>query len=160
MSKKKHYEDFDEGFVFNFSVPALSETEIVEFARLYDPQRFHLDEDEAAQTHFGGLVASGFQTQLLCFRPFCEEVLLNAEAVGAPGIDSLKWLRPWYPGESLQGRVTLVSKRLSSKRENRGYLNFEMRVSTHGSAVFAMDWVVIMLTRQGLNPEMHHRSES
>ena len=149
MTIKKCYEDFDEGYVFNFSVPGLSVSEIIDFARLYDPQRFHLDQDEAAKTHFGGLVASGFQTQLLCFRPFCNEVLVDTEAVGAPGIDSLKWRRPWYPGEPLQGGVTLVGKRLSSKRQDRGYLNFEMRVDTLGAPVFAMDWVVIMLTREG-----------
>ena len=157
MTIKKCYEDFNEGYIFNFSVPGLSIDEITSFARLYDPQRFHLDENEAAKTHFGGLVASGFQTQLLCFRPFCDEVLVDTEAVGAPGIDSLKWIRPWYPGEDLQGSVTLVGKRLSSKRKDRGYLSFEMRVATQEAAIFAMDWVVIMMTGDGVNPETHHR---
>lgn len=132
-----------------YSVPGLAVKEIVEFARRYDPQRFHLDEKEASNTHFGGLVASGFQTQLLCFRPFCEKVLQNTQAVGAPGIDSLRWLRPWYPGEPLDVTVTLASKRLSSKRNDRGYLGFEMKAEAHGLPTLAMNWVVIMLTREG-----------
>lgn len=160
MIMKKCYEDFNEGYIFSFSVSGLTAEDITGFAKLYDPQRFHLDEKEAAKTHFGGLVASGFQTQLLCFHPFCNEVLVDTEAVGAPGIDSLKWIRPWYPGEDLQGTVTLVGKRLSSKRKERGYLSFEMRVSAQEAPVFAMDWVVIMLTKEGVNPETHHSSEN
>ncbi|MGB5709048.1 MAG: MaoC/PaaZ C-terminal domain-containing protein [Arenicellales bacterium] len=150
MNIEKCFEDFEEGFVFDCSVPGLTVKEITEFADLYDPQRFHLDENEAVNTHFGGLVASGFQTQLLCFRPFCEEVLMHTHAVGAPGIDNLKWLRPWFPGENLEVAVRLVSKRLSSKRNDRGYLSFELRAAYNGAPTLAMDWVVIMLTRDGV----------
>lgn len=148
MNPKRYFEDFEQESVFNYSVSGLTTSQITEFARLYDPQRFHLDEDEAAKTHFGGLVASGFQTQLLCFRPFCETALIDSGAVGAPGIDSLKWLRPWYPGENLDVSVTLVTKRLSSKRTDRGYLGFDMRASTNGAPVLTMNWVVIMMTRE------------
>lgn len=147
LNSKKWFEDFEEGFTFEYSVPGLTINEITEFAALYDPQRFHLDQNEAAKTHFGGLVASGFQTQLLCFRPFCEKVLQHAQAVGAPGIDNLRWLRPWYPGETLDVRVTLISKRLSSKRNDRGYLGFELQAESDGISTLTMKWVVIMLTR-------------
>jgi acyl dehydratase len=150
MNPKKCLEDFEEGFVFEFQVPGLTIEEITGFAAKYDPQRFHLDEIEATKTHFGGLVASGFQTQLLCFRPFCEHVLRKTWAVGAPGIESLKWLRPWYPGEALNVTVTLVGKRLSSKRNDRGYLGFEMRAEADGMPTFAMDWTIIMLTQEGV----------
>ncbi len=146
MDKTKYFEDFEQGSVYSYTVPGLTTSQITEFARLYDPQLFHLDEEEAAKTHFGGLVASGFQTQLLCFRPFCEMALINSGAVGAPGIDSLKWLRPWYPGENLDVSVTLISKRLSSKRTDRGYLSFEMKASTNSEPVLSMNWVVIMMT--------------
>ena len=147
VTTRQYFEDFESGFVFEFSVPGLNANEIIEFAQLYDPQRFHLDEIEAAKTHFGGLIASGFQTQLLCFRPFCEAVLQQAQAVGAPGIDSLKWLRPWYPGETLDVNVTLTSKRLSSKRTDRGYLCFRMEAAIKGTPTLTMEWVVILLTR-------------
>ena len=130
-------------------MPGLTSDEITAFAALYDPQRFHLDEDEASKTHFGSLVASGFQTQLLCFRPFCVDVLLDTHGVGAPGIENLRWLRPWYPGETLDVRATLVNKRISSKRSDRGYLGFELRAEVNGEPTLAMDWVVIMLTREG-----------
>lgn len=146
-SVKRTFEDFEEGFVYDFTVPALSETEITDFAGQYDPQRFHLDHDEAAATHFGGLVASGFQTQLLCFQPFCRDILVESLAVGAPGIDDLKWLRPWYPGEPLEGSVRLLSKRRSSSRDDRGYLTFALEAAADRSPVFSMTWTVIIMTR-------------
>jgi len=149
VNSKIWFEDFEEGFSFEYSIPGLTIKQITEFAALYDPQRFHLDEDEAKATHFGGIVASGFQTQLLCFRPFCEKVLQNTQAVGAPGVDSLKWLRPWYPGETLDVEVTVVNKRLSSKRNDRGYLGLEMKAEANGTPTLAMEWVVIMLIKDG-----------
>jgi len=150
VNSRKCFEDFDEGYVFESRVAGLTETEITRFAAMYDPQCFHLDHDEAAKTHFGGLVASGFQTQLHCFRPFCEQVLRATWAVGAPGIDSLKWLRPWFPGEALDIKVTLARKRPSSSRKDRGYLSLEMRAEANGAPVLAMDWMVIVLTREGV----------
>ncbi len=149
VSQKKCFEDFDEDFTFHFQVPGLGEKEIVEFASTYDPQRFHLDPDEAARTHFGALVASGFQTQLLCFQPFCREVLVNTHAIGAPGIDELKWRRPWFPGEAVAGTVKLVGKRPSSRRSDRGYLDFLLEASVDDEPLFSMSWTVIMLTRSG-----------
>lgn len=63
---KKYFEDFNEGDVFEYQVAGVTPQEIKDFAKQYDPQLFHLDEAEVAKTHFGALVTSGFQTQLLC----------------------------------------------------------------------------------------------
>ncbi len=149
--KPQYFEDFEAGATFEFTVPGLTPDEIKTFAAQYDPQRFHVDEKQASKTHFGGLVASGFQTQLLCFGPFCREVLLGSHAVGAPGLDELKWLRPWRPGEDLNVTVTLAEKRVSSKRNDRGYLGFKLKAESDGDPVLTMDWVVIILTRQALH---------
>ncbi len=151
LNPPRVYEDFTPGDVFSFTVPALTDADIIDFAGRYDPQRFHLDADAAARTHFGGLVASGFQTQLLCFGPFCREVLVHAAAVGAPGIDELQWLRPWFPGETLDGEVHLLGKKPSSRRADRGYLDFELVAGCDDQPVFRMRWTVIMLTREGAN---------
>jgi|GEM_PF-256100 len=146
---KQYFEDFEEGFTYEFKVPGLTVKEITDFAEQYDPQLFHLDEAVASKSHFGGLVASGFQTQLKCFVPFCRGVLLDSGSMGAPGIEKLKWLRPWYPGEVLNVCVTLVSKRVSSKRNDRGYLNFELMATTDSSPLLSMEWASILLTREG-----------
>lgn len=146
---KQYFEDFAEGFVFEFQVPGLSVEEIKGFALEYDPQLFHLDEAVASKTHFGGLVASGFQTQLKCFGPFCREVLLNSGSVGSPGIDKLTWLRPWFPNVPLEATATLVRKQISSKRNDLGYMNFELVATAEGVPLLTMEWAVIMLTREG-----------
>lgn len=145
---REYYEDFENDFSVDFTVPGLSTSDIIAFATDYDPQRFHVDENEAANTPFGGLIASGFQTVLLCFQPFCKAVLQNAKALGAPGIDTLKWKRPWYPGETLDVNVTLADKRLSSGRDDRGYLSFRMTASVNGVPTLVMEWAVIVLTRE------------
>lgn len=144
---REYFEDFEAGETFNFIAPGLKPDEIKQFALQYDPQRFHVDEDAASKTHFGGLVASGFQTQLMCFGPFCREVLLGTHAVGAPGIDQLKWLRPWRPLEDLKVTVTLVDKRISSKRPDRGYLSFKLSADSEEATVLTMEWVVMILTQ-------------
>jgi acyl dehydratase len=147
QEKSAYFEDFESGTNFNFTVPGLKPDEIKAFALQYDPQQFHIDEDAASKTHFGGLVASGFQTQLMCFGPFCREVLIGTHAVGAPGIDDLKWLRPWRPLEDLNVTVTLVEKRISSKRNDRGYLRFKLKADSNETTVLTMEWVVMILTR-------------
>lgn len=147
MGVLEYYEDFKEGFRIDYSVPGLTTQEIISFAEQFDPQRFHLDEQEAAKTHFGGLVASGFQTQLLCFRGFCDRVLLDSKAVGAPGIDRLQWIRPWFPGETLDVTVRLVDRRRSAKRKDRGYIGFELLASVNGEMTMKMEWTVIILTK-------------
>ena len=147
LGNREFFEDFEDDFRYEYEVVGLAPESIIEFASNYDPQRFHLDKDAAARTHFGGLVASGFQTQLSCFKPFCESILVNANAIGAPGIDSLKWLRPWYPQENLQVSVDLTGKRQSSRRIDRGYLNFKLLACVEDLPVISMEWMVIMLTR-------------
>ena len=144
---QQYFEDFPEAANYNYIVDGVSAEEIKEFARRYDPQRFHLDEDEAERTHFGRLVASGFQTQLLCFKGFCDLVLQTAAAVGAPGIDSIQWKRPWYPDQKLGVSVSLLNKRLSTKKQDRGYIRFRLVACADANEIFIMEWAVIMLTR-------------
>ena len=143
----KGFEDFEVGFEHEYIVPGLSVKAITDFASLYDPQRFHLDEEAASKTFFGSLVASGFQTQLSCFVPFCKEVLLDSLSVGSPGIDKLTWVRPWYPETPLDVKVRLVEKRMSSKRNDRGYLIFELEADAGETRILEMGWMVIMMTR-------------
>lgn len=148
MQQPQWFEDFDENFIWEHTIPGLSAEEIIAFAERYDPQRFHLSDTAARETHFGGLVASGFQTQLECFKPLCEQVFKHAHGVGSPGLDSLKWLRPWYPEEALAIRVKLISQRRSSKHTDRGYLGFELTARVDGHPTLFMSWTVIMLTRE------------
>ena len=66
------FEDFEAGQRFVSQGVTITEASIIDFATRYDPQRFHVDREAAAKTHFGGLIASGFQTLGLSFRMFFE----------------------------------------------------------------------------------------
>ena len=78
MSYKYYWEDFSPGQLLETGGRSLSEEEIIEFARKYDPQPFHTDSEKAKQTVFGGLIASGWQTAAICMRMICDLYLLEA----------------------------------------------------------------------------------
>ncbi len=98
----------------------LTESEIIDFAWRYDPQRFHLDVNAAADSPYGGLIASGFQSMVLCFRLFIQSGVLAASSLGSPGIDELRWLAPVRPGDTLHTVVEVLEVRPSSSKPDRG----------------------------------------
>lgn len=123
----RYWEDFSVGEVFDLGSRRLSEKEIVEFARQWDPQPFHLDPN--ADSPFGGLVASGWQTVCVVMRLFVDGVLTDAAALGSPGLDELRWLAPVRPGDLLQGRVTVAEVAQSASRPGRGTVHLLWTVS-------------------------------
>jgi acyl dehydratase len=98
----------------------LSEDDIVEFARRYDPQYFHIDPERAVHGPFGGLIASGWQTGAVIMRLFVDHYLAHAASLGSPGMDEIRWLRPVRPGDSLRIRVTVLESRISRSKPDRG----------------------------------------
>ncbi|MEF8831098.1 MAG: MaoC family dehydratase [Halobacteriales archaeon] len=76
--------------------------EILEFAEKYDPQPFHLDEDAAAESHFGGLIASGWHTAAMAMRLLVDGLLVEDGSAGAIGADDLRWYEPVRPGNVLR----------------------------------------------------------
>ena len=97
--------EFHEGQVLEFGSYLVSEQEIVEFARRYDPQLFHIDAAAAAATRWGGLIASGFHTCSVAMRLLVDNVLAGSESSGSPGLSSINWLKPVRPGDTLSMRV-------------------------------------------------------
>ena len=115
-----HLEDLVPGQVHPLGRQTLSQADIVAFARAYDPQAFHLDEAAAAQTIYGGLIASGWQTICVFMRLFVDGFLDRAAAMGSPGVDEVRWPRPVRPGDTLIGRIEVISVRPSDSRPDRG----------------------------------------
>ena len=94
------YEDLVPGWKRTFPPRTVSREDIVRFAREWDPQLFHLDEQAARETHFGGLVASGWHTACLVMRIVVDGLLEDSTSMGSPGLEKLEWLRPVRPGRS------------------------------------------------------------
>lgn len=131
-----YFDDFAAGQSFRSKGVTLSESQILDFALLYDPQPFHLDKEAAAEGPFGGLIASGFQTLALAFRIFYQANVINACSLGSPGLDELRWLRPVRPGDTLSVTATVRETRPSKSKPDRGTVLMDYEVTNQkGEAV-------------------------
>ena len=120
MTIKYYFEDFVVGRVFEGGTRRLSEADIVDFAREYDPQYFHTDPEAAKQSQFGGLIASGWQTVSICMRLMCDAYVLESSSMGSPGVDEVRWVKPVYPGDTLRMSATVIAAKPSSSKPDRG----------------------------------------
>jgi acyl dehydratase len=118
--KKYFFEDFAVGRVWDIDGPTLTRESIVEFARRYDPQPFHVDEAAARESVFGGLIASGWHTVSLCMRMICDAYVLDAASMGSPGVNEVRWLKPVRPGDTLRMRMSVLEAKPSTSKPDRG----------------------------------------
>ncbi len=122
------FEDFQTGQVFATGGMTLSESQILDFAQRFDPQFFHMDVPRAAQSPYGGLIASGFHTLALSFRLFIDTGINRNSGLGGPGIDELRWLKPVRPGDTITCLIETQEVRSSSKHADRGYVTWKFHV--------------------------------
>ncbi len=145
---ERFFEDFEPGQRFRSRGVTLSEAQILDFALTYDPQPFHIDREAAERSHFGGIIASGFQTLALSFRMFYQENLLASSAMGSPGMLELRWLRPVRPGDTLYTEAEVTEKRPSSSKPDRGTLVVAFSVKNQiDEAVLTYVTTIILLRR-------------
>lgn len=117
-----HYEDFHVGQVIPLGPYIVTREEIIAFAAEFDPQPFHMDEEAARNSVLGGLCASGWHSCAMLMRMICDSYLNRSAGMGSSGLDEVKWLKPVYPGETLSGIMTVISRRVSLKRPEMGIL--------------------------------------
>ena len=115
-----YFEDFKTGDRFDSATLPITEALIVEFARFYDPQVFHVDPEAAKATVYGGLIASGLQTIGLTFKLFFQTGVLSACSLGSPGLDEIRWTAPVRPGDTLRVAAEVLATRPSSSKPDRG----------------------------------------
>ena len=143
----RYLDDLQAGQRFVSGGITLSEAEIIDFAWRYDPQAFHLDVNAAAESPYGGLIASGFQSMLLCFRLFIQSGVLAGSSLGSPGIDELRWLAPVRPGDTLHSEVDVLEVRPSASKPDRGVARLKYQaLNQRGEAV--LSFIVIHLLRR------------
>ena len=134
----KFYEDIEVGSKSKFGRYEVTREEVMDFASKYDPQPFHLDDDAAAQTHFGRLSASGWHTCSMTMAMMVENMKGEKSAgLGSPGVDSLRWIKPVYPGDTLRCETEIIEKRRSASRPEMGI--FKSRIRT-----FNQDGVMVL----------------
>ena len=145
-------EDFAVGERVAFGRYDVSREEVVAFARAYDPQPFHLDDDAAAATHFGRLAASGWHTCAMAMAMVVEEARARdpdgAGSLGAVGTDALRWLKPVYPGDTLRCEAEVLEVRRSSKRPGTGSVRSRLTVlNQHDEPVMVQEPIVLYRMR-------------
>ena len=116
----RYFEDYVPGAVCVYGDIAMTEANIVEFARRYDPQLMHADPEAAQRGAFGGLIASGWHTVACVMKILVEHYLSRVAAIVSPGIDELRWTAPVRPGDVLHVRVTVEAATPSRSKPDRG----------------------------------------
>lgn len=136
------FEAVEVGATASFGSYEVTREEVVEFAAAYDPQPFHVDEEAAADSPFGGLIASGWHTAAMTERMLVDHFLAEAGAVGSPGIDDLRWRRPVRPGDTLS--VELEVTDTEPWDEDRGLVAVAVRtVDADDEPVMTMEVLVL-----------------
>jgi acyl dehydratase len=132
------FEDYTVGATYICGSFTLTEDEIIEFARQYDPQTMHIDRELAAQGPFGEVIASGWHTVARTMRLVVENFLPH-NGLAAPGIDELRWPRPVRPGDTLTLHATIEEARRSRSKPDRGLIQGLLEVlNQHGEVVMSM----------------------
>ncbi|HMA08923.1 MAG TPA: MaoC family dehydratase [Ramlibacter sp.] len=141
MSQIKYYwEDMAAGSVRDLGTVTLSAQEIKDFARQFDPQPFHVDEEAAKHSIFGALCASGWHTCALAMKLTVENFLLEAASMGSPGLESLRWLKPVYPGDTLRLDQSVVESRALRSRPEIGLVRSRWEMfNQNGEKVMQME---------------------
>jgi acyl dehydratase len=135
----RYFEDFEVGEVINLGSVTVTKEEIINFASQFDPQPFHIDEEAAQKTFFGGLIASGWHTGSLFMRLYVTGLLQDTSSLGSPGVDELRWLKPVRPGDTLSGRMTILETIPSKSRPEMGIIRIKSEMTNqHGESVMSM----------------------
>jgi acyl dehydratase len=143
------FDDFTQGGTIELGAATVTAEAIVEFAREFDPQPMHLDEEGGRRSLLGGLSASGWHSCVIFMRLFCDGFLLASTSQGSPGVDSVKWKKPVLAGDRLSARTTVLGKRLSRSRPSLGLVTLRSEMSNQrGETVFELENTIMFLTRQ------------
>jgi acyl dehydratase len=151
MSKqfKYYWEDFPVGKVTEFGGITLTQEDIMRFAKEFDPQPFHVDEDAAKQSVFGGIIASGWHTCGLAMRMMCDAYLLESASLGSPGVENIRWLKPVRPGDTLRVRSVVLEARPLESKPHVGLVRNRWEVlNQHGEEVMQMEGFGMFKRRQ------------
>ena len=137
----RYFEDFAPGEVIECGGRTVTKDEIVAFAREFDPQPFHVDEAAAAQSRYGGLIASGWHSCCLCMRLVCDAFLTGSANMGSPGMERVRFLKPLRPGERIAATARVAEAVPSRSKPDRGRLGFVFELRD-GSGELLLDMQV------------------
>ncbi len=138
------YEDLVVGSTVEVGSYTFEPDDIKAFAQRYDPQPFHLDEEAAKASPFGGLVASGWHTCSVFMSLLIKKLGPDSTSMGSPGIDSIRWLKPVRAGDTITMHQKIHDKRVSESKPDRGIVSTEwIGINGSGETVITVHSKVI-----------------
>lgn len=144
----KYFEDIKPGAETLFGHYDVTRDEVLEFARRYDPQPFHLSDEAAAKTHFGRIAASGWHSCAMTMAVIARFAVADEQAgLGSPGVDELRWLKPVYPGDRLEVRGKVIEKTPSRSKPQIGVIRTRTTVRNQ-DGVEVMSFISIVLMQR------------
>jgi acyl dehydratase len=144
----RYAEDYQAGQVFELGAYDVTRDEALEFARTYDPFPFHVDDEAARSTMFGGLIASGWLTALVWLRLMHRAFVCVETTLGSPGHEDMKWPAPVRPGDRLSGRLEIKESRVSKSKPDLGFVRYTATLSNQaGEQVFVTTSTLIVKSR-------------
>ncbi len=148
--KDYYFEDFELGQKFESEKVTLSEEEIISFGEKFAPLPYHTDPVGAKETAYGGVIATGYHTAAITFGLFVRTGVLGVAAMGSPGVDKLRWLKPVRPNDELHVVAEVVE--VSPARGERGRDAVRIRYDTinqHGDIVMSLTSLHFLKRRAG-----------
>ena len=147
-----HLDDFQSGQIYDLGSENVSREEILEFAKRYDPQPFHVDDTAAGDSIFGGLIASGWHTCSLTMRLMVDNLLSRSASLGSPGVNQIRWLLPVRPGDTLTASARVLAVTPSISKPDRGTVELQYEVRNQDDKpVIAMQGIS-MFRRRAATP--------
>lgn len=144
----RYFEDWTEGEAVETRGATITESQIVDFAMLYDPQPMHIDKTFAETGPFDGLIASGFQTLAVGFRLFYDLGYLVESNIVGVGLEELRWTAPVHAGDTLRCRVEVLELKASRSKPDRGSMTFKLTAfNQHGTDVMSFRSICVLKKR-------------
>jgi acyl dehydratase len=142
------FEDFPPGYFGSFGPRHVTREEMLAFAAEFDPQPMHLDEEAAARSMLKGLAGSGWHLGSIMMRMMFDFYIGRTASLGSPGINELRWLAPFRPGDDLTLDIDVLEARVSRSRPETGIVTFKAVVrNAAGQALCEMVSPIIVLRR-------------
>jgi acyl dehydratase len=144
----RYFEDFKVGDRFVSGGMTMTEAGIIEFARQWDPQPFHIDAEFSKNWSFEGLIASGLHTMCVTLRLWLDLGVLRACSLGSPGLGETQFPRPVRPGDTIKVVTDMVELRLSASKPDRGVCRLrQVTINQRGEPVMEQETTVFLKRR-------------
>jgi acyl dehydratase len=144
----RYYEDFKTGERFISGGMTMTEAGIIEFARQWDPQPFHVDAEFAKKWQYGGLIASGLHTMCVTLKLWLELGVLKSCSLGSPGLGETQFPRPVRPGDTLRVVTDIVELRASASKPDRGICRLrQVTINQRGEPTMEQETTVFLKRR-------------